>query len=164
MADDYVVDTNVFVWVDKPIADVKTTAELDCIQSCRDWLRDFISRDCRLVIDNQYRILKEYRRNIRRDGRASELLKLLESQPLNRLVALVVAFDENNKAVVPESVMSVDDDDDRLFVAVALAHNPIPPIVDATDTDWEKAREALTAVGIVVKELCPTYIAEKLRR
>jgi hypothetical protein len=56
----------------------------------------------------------------------------------------------------------VVDRDDRKLVAVALAHNPTPPIVDATDSDWEKIRQLLLDVGLMVHELCPDYIAQKL--
>lgn len=46
------------------------------------------------------------------------------------------------------------DQDDRKFVAVALASGDAPPILNATDTDWWIHRTALLRNGIRVKFLC----------
>ncbi len=65
---DYVIDTNVWLMVDKMIAGVKSKAELDCIRGCRSWLRTFVESEEKLVVDVTYRILKEYRENISRQA------------------------------------------------------------------------------------------------
>ena len=46
------------------------------------------------------------------------------------------------------------DQDDRKFVAVALASGNAPPILNATDTDWWIHRNALVRNGVRLKFLC----------
>jgi hypothetical protein len=53
---DYVIDTDVWVMVDEAIAEIESTAKIDCIQVCRKWLRDFMSGQDRLVVDDLYLI------------------------------------------------------------------------------------------------------------
>ncbi|MFC1960727.1 hypothetical protein ACFLYO_08455 [Chloroflexota bacterium] len=164
MTDDYVVDTNVWVMVDKAIAEVNTTAELDCIETCQKWLQDFINRPAdRLVLDNQYMILGEYRDNIKRGRLSDDMLRKLEDQPRNRLIEIPIACDEDGYAIVPDSLVEAEfDPSDRKFVAVALAHDPTPPIINATDSDWEEKSDAIKQCGIVVIECCPDCVAETL--
>lgn len=49
----------------------------------------------------------------------------------------------------------VDDNDDRKFVAVALAFAQPPPIVNATDPGWKRWEGALADHGVNVCQLCP---------
>lgn len=160
---DYVIDTNVWVEVDKVIGigNVESVTEIDCIKRCRDWLRAFARSEDRLVLDLTWQILKEYRKRIAPGGLARRLLDQLETQPRLRLVEVQVEWDENKHAKVPEEC-AIPDRDDRKFVAVALAHEPRPPIINAVDSDWVNARGQLAAVGITIQELCPEYIEEKL--
>ena len=48
------------------------------------------------------------------------------------------------------------DDDDRKFVAVAIASNktPLPPILNAADSDWKNHETALQQHEIRVQQLC----------
>jgi len=156
---DYVVDTNVWVMIDKPISEVKTVAELDCIKTCRKWLEDFLASDDKLILDAQYKILREYRKNVKQGSRAYQLLAILETAPRERLIELFIEFDEAGHAVLP---FETTDPVDRKFVAVALKHTPTPPIVDATDTHWSKDHQVLSKAGLIVQEICPRYIEEKL--
>lgn len=156
---DYVVDTNVWVMIDKPVGDVKTIAELDCIKTCRKWLEDFLSSEDKLVLDAHYKILGEYRRNIKQGTRAYQLLAILETAPRERLIELIIEFDKDGYAVLP---FKLSDANDRKFAAVALAHKPTPPIADATDTDWAKDQQVLSEAGLTIQEICPAYIEEKL--
>jgi hypothetical protein len=161
MVADYVVDTNVWVMVDK-VQDIGqlSLTEIDCIDACRNWLRAFAENDDRLVVDASYRILREYRRAISQQGRARTLLDQFETQPRNRLLEIEITFDEDGYAVLP-SVLLIHDEDDRKFVAVALGCTPRPPIINATDTDWTIDREMLDKGGIEIRELCPDYVQEK---
>jgi hypothetical protein len=157
---EFVVDTNVWIMVDRPIASVQTAAELDCIQACRQWLSEFMSSDDKLVLDISHQMLQEYRTNIAPNGRARQWLNQLEKQPRDlRLVEVKIEFDENGYAKIPPEV-EVKDKNDRKFVAVALARSPIPPIINATDSDWSQEKERLGAADIVVTELCPDQIQE----
>lgn len=117
----------------------------------------------RLVVDLTYRIISEYRGQIPPAGQSARWLNQLETQPRDRLVEVIIQFDANGHAVLPPE-LEIHDNNDRRFVAVALAHDPTPPIVNATDTDWAQERERLAAGGITMQELCPDFIAERLAR
>lgn len=163
---DYVIDTNVWVVVDK-ISDIKklSKTEIDCIETCRNWLRDFANSNDKLVIDGVLtrKILNEYRKNIGQRGRARDLLNQLERLPRERLIEIDIKFDSDGYAIVPPEV-AIQDKNDRKFIAVALAHEPTPPIVDATDTDWAKEDKKLLEYGLIIHELCPDFIRQKLTR
>jgi len=161
MVDDYVIDTNVWVMMDKPIAEINTAEELECIQACRDWLQKFSTSEDRLVVDILYKILGEYRQNIQQGGLAQRYLNRLEAQPRKRIIDVEIELDEDGYAVVP-SALAIPDLNDRKFIAVVLAHEPRPPIIDATDTDWEKDHQRLVDGGIKVYELCPGLIEKRL--
>lgn len=157
---EYVVDTNVWVISDPIVADL-TKDEIDCIDICRKWLGEFINGDDKLVVDRSYKVIKEYRKRIRKGGRAEQWLNQLETKPRDRkLVELEIEFDAEGYAKVPTHC-EIPDKDDRKWVALALAHNPTPPIVNATDTDWTQAKAMLDAAGLSVMELCLAYIQKK---
>lgn len=158
---DFVVDTNVWVMVDKVIEVEKLSLnEIRCIRLCQKWLTEFRDSDSRLIVDGPHprKILLEYRQNIAPKGFARSVLNQLERAPRERVVEMPIEFDEHGFAVL---TFTTSDRKDRKFIAVALAHDPTPPIVEATDTHWEQDKEVLTAAGITVQELCPEYIQEK---
>jgi hypothetical protein len=95
-------------------------------------------------------------------GLAEQWLNQLVTKPRDvRLVELTITIDRDGNAEVPFAGL---DPSDRKFVAVALAHKPTPPIINATDTDWVKVRQELESAGIILRELCPAYIADKLQK
>jgi hypothetical protein len=162
VTDYYVIDTNVWAMIDRPIADVETAAELACIEQCRQWLRNFINSEDRLVVDLAFKILTEYRGQIAPGGLPNQWLNQLETKPRDlRLVELLITFDRDGYAIVPDILKPLDRSD-RKFAAVALAHDPRPTIVNAADTDWSITRAALEQAGLTVLELCPDYIREIL--
>jgi hypothetical protein len=160
---DYVVDTNVWALSSRPIADL-SREEIPCYWAALQWLRTFATSTNRLRVDSHYLVLGEYRRNIREDSETQRILNDLERRPTSRLIGTDIQLtdDPDPVAIVPE-VLHILDRSDRKFVAVALAVDPHPPIINATDTDWAKAKDYLTGVGLVVQELCPDYIQAHLR-
>ena len=159
---DYVIDTNVWVTVDKPLAQASSNEEFDCIESCNQWLRRFMNSDDRLVVDRLYVIFKEYRGQITPSRRrANQWLNALERAPRNKIVDVDIQWDDDGYAVIP---FHLTDPNDRKFAAVALAHNPTPPIVNATDADWETDKAQLQKAGIIIQELCPVYIQKIIRK
>lgn len=163
---DFVIDTNVWVMVDKDLNDVNTPSELDCIEQCRDWLDAFIScQSSRLILDDSYLILTEYRKDIKRKGIGEDYLNRLEAQPRNRLIEVTIEFDDKGLPKVPDVLYQCDFDlSDRKFVAVALAHNPRPTIVNAVDSDWCEKQDAVQQCGLIVHECCPNCVQETLER
>jgi hypothetical protein len=157
---DYVIDTNVWIMVDRLPDEIQDHDELDCHLQCVDWLSNFVRGEDRLVVDWDYKILGEYRRHAARGELFNRWLNQLERQ--NRLIVnYQVQFDAQGYAVVPESLAEFDPSDKK-FIAVARDYNPILLIVNATDTDWAKSREILEAEGITVQELCSAYIEMRL--
>ncbi len=52
------------------------------------------------------------------------------------------------------------DRSDRKFVAVALASEESPPILNASDTDWWEVRDALARHGVYPRFLCPELMTQ----
>ena len=65
---DIVIDANVWAMADRQITEGLPIEEEKCIKACRDWLEKFVFGDDRLVVDWQYAIISEYRRNISSNG------------------------------------------------------------------------------------------------
>lgn len=156
-----VVDTNVWVLADRITSiSAKTPAiEADCIEACYRWIQQFVASGDRLVVDRSYRIFREYRNNISVGGLAEQVLNRLESIPLERLVFVDIEFNRDGHALVPADVM-IDDESDRKFIAVAIVSEPYAPIYNAADNDWAKERKHLESLGLIIRELCPDYIAQ----
>lgn len=163
MIEFFVIDCNIWVMLDKPISALSRD-EIDCVEFCRDWMDGFIAGESCLVVDNQYLILKEYRQNVKNQQQslAGQYLGQLERQPRNRIVEVNITM-VDGCALVPNHLM-INDRSDRKYIAVALEHSAKPPIVNATDSDWEIHREMLAAGGIEVRELCPKCISGTLQR
>ena len=157
---DIVVDTNVWVMVDKLIGEVDTEQEKDCIGACADWLRQFIQGEDRLVVDSTYKVLSEYRRNVKKGGIAENLLNQLTNRLFHRLVQKPIKFDVNGHAILPADIAFADPED-RKFIALAIQFHPYAPIYNATDTDWSEAVNRLAERGLTIYELCPDYIQLK---
>lgn len=155
-----VVDTNVWANIDK--LPPENAIEANCILACLKWSKAFVSGgdDYQLAVDMGWKILNEYRGQIKRGGLAERYLNELLSQPITRLRFVSIEYDDDGIAKLEQNI--IDDPSDRKFVAVALKFDPIPPIINATDTDWEKSKETLSKAGIRVQELCPVYINDKL--
>ena len=154
-----VVDTNVWVKVDEIVTEMKTAEERKCIESCQDWLEQFLSSDDRLVVDSfaTYAIVTEYRRNVRPGGVAENLLNELTGRLFGRLVEKNIELDRNGIAIL-RPPFHLSDPEDRKFVAVAVQCQPFATIFNATDADWTQDRKTLTEHGLTINELCPDYI------
>ena len=162
---DIVVDANVWVMVDKIVTELDESEDQDCVRSCQLWLERFIFGDDRLVVDsfNTYAIISEYRRNVKRGGVAENLLNHLVNVLFDRLVQIVIRFDENGFAELPQQLRAIHGKD-RKFVAVAIECVPYAPILNATDTDWAQGKQLLADNGLTIHELRPAYIEAIMSR
>lgn len=156
-----VMDTNVLASIDK--IPPKDKIEKDCIEACIEWFKLFRESDAtyKLAVDMGWKILNEYRGQVKKGGLAERYLNEMLAQPITRLKFVEIEYDENGNAILEDDFM--DDPSDRKFVAVALHFDPPTPIVNASDTDWEKSKEKLAKANIIVQELCPNYIKTKLK-
>ncbi len=120
----------------------------------------------KIVLDDGYRILLEYRDNLRSDGQPGEgdaFLKWVLTNQANpqrcEQVHINPTEDGNNFAEFPDDPGLRDfDRSDRKFVAAARAHPDYPPILNAVDTDWWLFLEALARNGVRTEFLCPRDI------
>jgi len=112
-------------------------------------------------------ILGEYRRNLSPSGQPGSgdaFFKWLWNNQGNhdhcRRVN-ITPHDNRGFAEFPDDPeLEPFDNDDRKFVAVALASHNAPPILNATDSDWWEHRVALEGHGIRIKSLCPELMED----
>lgn len=154
-----VVDTNVAVVANGNTDHINDEA---CINACIDALGDIFG-DTKIVIDDECRILDEYRRNLHSSGQPGIGDKFFqwvhERQACTNHVEQVHITPRNRDNDFEEFPGNSDlerfDYDDRKFVAVALASQNSPTILNASDTDWHNYREALRRHGCKIRFLCP---------
>src|SRR5262249_4906186 len=123
------------------------------------------------VLDDQWRIIREYRSNLRSEGQpgiGDALLKWVLTNWKNpkrcQLVTITqVGDNETDFLEFPsEPALQGFDPSDRKFVAVALAHAQRPPILQAVDSKWWDMKEALERNNVKVEFLCP-YDMQRLQ-
>jgi hypothetical protein len=157
-----VVDTNV------PLAaNNKADASLNCIQKCTEALTAIMTDQQALVIDNGWRIIREYMNKLSQSGQpgiGDRFLKWVLTNQANPSRCVRVAItprseDQDHFEEFPNDPnLASFDRADRKFVAVACAHHERPPILQALDTKWWGWKEALERVGVTVTFLCQDEI------
>ena len=159
-----VVDTNVWVKVDENVKEVDSDEEKQCIFACQDWLDQFVNSEDHLIIDDYttWKIMSEYRNNVRRGGVAENILNELLKNLFHRLVMKKIRLDQDGTAVIPRPIQ-LTHGKDRKFVAVALQCDPYATIFYATDRGWAADKAQLQENGLNIHELCPEYIEAKRR-
>jgi len=153
-----VVDTNVPVVANGGSVQASKTCVLSCIAELIA-----LQKGGRLVIDNDWRILKEYIANLRSQGQpgpGDAFLKwVLTNSTKPRYceqVQITPTADQRGFREFPlDRSLSTFDPEDRKFVAVSVAHPGHPPILQAVDASWWPYRDALAANGVTVQFLCP---------
>ncbi len=155
-----VIDTNVLMVASGRHEDVGPA----CVLACVERLRRVQRRDV-VVIDDAFRILREYRANLeprRGKGVGEAFLKWLLQNHANAARVHKAALTErapDEFAEFPDRELATRfDPPDRKFVAVACAHPAKPPVLQATDSKWLRWAAALAANGVRVEFLCPDEI------
>ncbi len=157
-----IVDTNVPVVANSRSA---KHASSTCIRFCIHTLLD-IQQQHTLILDDRWRILKEYQRNLNSTGEpgiGDSFLKWALDNRTNPshcelvpITPLPNSVDGNDFAEFPaDPALANFDRADRKFVAIALAHSEKPPILNATDTDWWNHHIILEKQGVQITFLCP---------
>lgn len=154
-----VVDTNVAV-----VANGKSPqASSDCIIQCVKRLERVMTDIDKLVLDDSWRILDEYKDNLRSAGQpgiGDAFLKWVLTNWANSDRCDLV---EINQSAADETVFAEFPDDpdlagfdpsDRKFIAVALAHPENPTILQAVDSKWWDFRHALHNNAVAVEFIC----------
>lgn len=117
-----------------------------------------------LVLDAGGEIFEEYARNLSLAGQpgvGDGFLKWVYDNQweFNESQRVAITKKGNSYKEFPEnSSLDKFDPSDRKFVAVANAHAEKPPILQATDKEWWRFKEALSECGISVRFLCEDYV------
>ena len=162
MTHDIVMDTNV------PIVANGATPQAsdDCVLSCIAVLED-IRKNCCLLIDDACLILDEYRRHLSPSGQpgpGDAFFKWLWVNQANaskcRQIAITLDSSRGFVEFPNDPALEGFHNDDRKFVAVSVASNSQPLIMNASDSDWWLYRTALKRCGIRVRFVCPDLMKD----
>ena len=145
----YLVDTNVLVLSD----DAK---DLKCHLACHKRLQE-ITANGELLIDDAFRILGEYRNNVQA-GQTQGFAFFKWASQNGKITRITPHYLRGFEEFPSDSDLEGFDPSDRKFVAVALASDREPAIVNAIDTDWADFHDAL-ARYITIEFLCPHLCA-----
>jgi hypothetical protein len=155
-----VVDTNVIAVANRSHESVSD----DCVLACVDRL-DAIRRRGQVVVDDDYRILKEYQSNTNPSGAkqvGDVFVKWLLQHMADTRRVHQVRLTETAADIFAEfpdaNLQELVDPPDRKFIAVAASDPKRPPILQATDCKWLDWEVRLSACGISIDFLCPREI------
>jgi hypothetical protein len=157
-----VIDTNVLLSADAgEMARLATHVPQACRQKALDWLQHVLDEQCLVVVDSTWRILEEYQAKLRSGDFGYLFLQAAFRGSLFEWVP--IELDGNGYATLPAELEAVvHDRSDRKFVAVSLAKEPHPPIINCADTDWLDWESCLREKGVEVRYLCPlSHLREK---
>ena len=157
-----VVDTNVWASAGKPISEASSLVDIDCIESCADWINEFLDSDLKILVDLDGRVIEEYQTYILPGRYPESALNRLYTELWSKLEVKEIGFDESGHALLPEEI-SFHDLADRKFIALAITCIPFAPIHNSVDTDWAKEKTRLSEYGLVIRELCPDYIEARIQ-
>ena len=155
MTNTVVVDTNVAIVANGRANHI---ADQRCVGACIDNLRNIVDKG-RVAIDDGYRILDEYRRNLSPSGQPGTgdmFFKWVWDNQANvdhvEQVKITPKPDhqDNFQEFPTDNRLRGFHTKDRKFVAVALASRSRPTVLNASDTDWWKYRKVLREFGEVV--------------
>lgn len=154
------MDTNVAV-----VANGKSVqADLHCVRACMAAITRIRSEWC-LLLDLGGQIVAEYRQNLRpvgQPGVGDAFFKWLwDHQGHAEHCRTVAITPDPNRGFVefpPDPDLASFDPSDRKFVAVALASQEAPAILNAVDTDWRDHHAALARAGVRVMFCCPQHV------
>jgi hypothetical protein len=142
-------------------------ASLRCIEACIDALMQ--ARSGPVLVDDGYLIFEEYRRHLLQAGQpglGDAFFRWLWDNQANPACCrqITIVPDQLGYRVFEEfpddPELAGFDRSDRKFVAVALASEESPPILNASDTDWWEARDALARHGVYPLFLCPELMTQ----
>ena len=143
-----------------------------CVSRCIEELAKVINGGY-LLIDDGGRIFKEYARYATRKGQpgpGDAFFKWAWYNQTNDSVCGLIAIteisgSENHFEEFPTDASLINfDRADRKWIAVSVASNRDPEILNATDTDWWNYIEALEQNGIRVRFICPEHMKTKVKK
>ena len=158
-----IVDTNVAVVASGQSEQETEERSKDCIAACAERLGQINNDEVRLALDDQRRIIDEYRRRLESINRFNigyQFYKWVEINWSNPercdLVEItpVVGLEINFEEFPDDPALKKFDEDDRKFIAVACAHPQKPPILQAVDGKWRDFLDVLRENSVTVEYIC----------
>jgi hypothetical protein len=155
-----VIDTKVLLIANGSHQDVSPQCRVECVARLLARQKSGV-----VVIDDAYRILKEYQHKTKPNqpkGVGNIFLKWLlqnaaNGERVHRVAITETAPDEFSE--FPDPVLQpLFDAPDRKFAAVAKAHPDKPPVWQGADCKWLNWWPQLDAQGVKVEFLCPTDV------
>jgi hypothetical protein len=139
-----------------------------CVETCITTLVEMRDHH-RVLLDDQGLILEEYRRHLSPSGQpgpGDAFFKWLWDNQGHldhcRQIPITPVRGARSFEEFPEDPdLARFDREDRKFVAVAIASEEQPPILNASDTDWWYHRAALKRHGVGIRFLCPELMKRK---
>lgn len=129
-----------------------------CVEACVERMERIVTAG-RLVLDDEYRILKEYPTTTGqvRAGHAFTKWAWKNCHHPKRCMLVVIQPDGQRgfEEFPDDDELAGFDRQDRKFVAVAIGSGESPPVLNAADTDWRDYRDALSRHGVIVEFVCP---------
>ncbi|MHB1046357.1 MAG: hypothetical protein ACYC4P_10115 [Thermoanaerobaculia bacterium] len=156
---DWVVDTNVAIAANGSVGCPQASGA--CVRACIRALSEILNDKRRLVLDDRWRLIGEYRHKLSASGQpgiGDRFLKWVLTNHSNparceRVAVHEAGADEEFEELHAE-VSAIADRSDRKFLAVAAAHPGRPPILQGVDSKWWGWRETLDKHGLKVEFLC----------
>ncbi len=161
-----IFDTNVCIVANRK----HSGAPVSCIRASIEALSK--GRTQRVLLDDGQRILSEYRKHLAASGQpgvGDAFFKWLWQNQANSEQCCRIAItecDERDRAFEEfpdDSSLRGFDRADQKFVAVAIASQLNPTIVNATDSDWHHYKSALERYPLALEFLCPELMTKRNR-
>jgi hypothetical protein len=162
-----VVDTNVILVANNAHQD----ASPECVIACVELLTDIMRKGC-LILDDQYRILREYQNKtvpVKAKGMGDVFvdwaLRNIKTPAKVHAIALTEIAPDIFAEFPCKALEEAFDREDRKFAAVAHAHTDKPPIAQAADSKWVDWWPSLILFGVHVmfvcrEDICRFYVAK----
>jgi len=162
VVDTFIVDTNVPIVANAHSAQADPACVLTCIRALLA-----IQAQSIVLLDEGMLILTEYMRNLCMSGQPGagdffmKWVWSVQADPRHckRIPITPLPNDSTNFAEFPNDAdLAHFDRSDRKFVAVALASNSAPEILNAVDSDWADFAAPLARYGLHLHFLCPQHV------
>ena len=158
-----VLDTNVPIVANGKADQADSECEVACIRELKQ-----VQAEGRVLLDEEGKIISEYLRHLSPSGQpglGDEFFKWLwNNQDTERYCRKVPVTHHTERGYVEfpdDERLSSFDLADRKFVAVALASETGPQVLNAVDRDWWDHHQALAENGVNVVFLCPELMVGK---
>ncbi|MYG63164.1 MAG: hypothetical protein F4158_00975 [Synechococcus sp. SB0675_bin_7] len=168
MKERYVVDTNVLIAASA--GDLQDPKDIDATpqdQSLRlkilDWLKEFSASPSHLVLDDAWKIYKEYRNKLTdQDFGIRVIIHKLSTSAIDNVS---IEYDANGHGCLPDTLApTIHDREDRKMVAACLAAlvtHGVCVIAFAGDSDWIGWEEALHQNGVELDPIIEDWVRRK---